>query len=74
MRWFAKKIFDGRGKRLKNYLKSACYPSNIFKKLKYFTKELAQFLKPRNEEELSRGAILIEFAVCVQPPYNWSKK
>ena len=67
MKWFAKKIFDGggRGKRLKNHLKSTYYPANIFKNLKYFTKKLAQFFKPRNEKELSRGSVLLEFAVCM---------
>jgi len=60
-----KRYLTGGGKRLKKSFKSICYLFNIFKKLKYFTKELAQFLKPRNEEELSRGAILIEFAVCM---------
>ena len=55
----------GGGKRHKNCLKSIYYLSNIFKNLKYFTKELAQILKSCNEEELSRGVVLIEFAVCM---------
>jgi hypothetical protein len=67
MRWFAKKIFDGGGKRLKNHLNSICYLNNILKKLKCFTKKLSTFLTPRHEEKLlnSKGIILIEFAVCM---------
>jgi len=65
MKQLAKKIFDIGKRKTKKLLKSIYYFTNIFKNLKYFTKELAQFLKPRNEEELSRGAILIEFAVCM---------
>ena len=66
MKWFAKMIFDGGGgKSLKNQLKSKCYPSNIFKNLKSFTNHIATFLTPRREEELSRGVVLIEFAVCM---------
>jgi hypothetical protein len=60
-----KRYLTGGGRRLKNHSRSTCYHSNIFNNLKYFTKELAQFLKPRNEEELSRGVVLIEFAVCM---------
>ena len=55
----------GGGKRLKNQRKSIYYLSNVFKNLKSFTKKLATFLTPRREEELSRGAILIEFAICM---------
>ena len=55
----------GGGKHLKNQTELICYPFNIFQKLKYFIKKLAQFLNPRDEEELSRGAILIEFAICM---------
>jgi len=65
MKQLAKKIFDIGKRKTKKLLKSIYYFTNIFKNLKYFTKELAQFLKPRNEEELSRGAILIESAVCM---------
>ncbi len=65
MNWFAKMLFDGGSKSLKNQRKSICYSSNIPKNLKCFTKKLATFLAPRREEELSRGVVLIEFAFCM---------
>jgi len=65
MNWFAKKVFDGGRVTPKKQEKSICYLSNIFKSLKYFANRLSNFLTLRREEELSRGAILIEFAVCM---------
>ena len=55
----------GGGKDLKNQVKSYGCLSEFFKNLKYFYKKLSNFLTSRREEELCRGSILIEFAVCM---------
>ncbi len=63
MSWFAKMIFDGGGD--KNQNKSTDYFQKISKNLKYFACRLSNFLTSRSEEKLSKGAVLIEFAVCM---------
>ena len=65
MNRFAKKVFDGGGNDLKNHYKSYRYLSKFFKNPKYFANKFSKFLTPQREEELSRGSILIEFAICM---------
>ena len=66
MKWFAKKVVDrGGGNDLKNQVKSYGCLSEFLKNLKYFYKKLSNFLTSRREEELSKGSILIEFAICM---------
>lgn len=62
----------GGGKYLKNRTKSLSYTSKFVKNLKLLSENLKnlyknaeRFLTPRREEESSKGAILIEFAVCM---------
>ena len=55
----------GGGKDLKKQRKSYSYLLKLFRNPKYFYKKLVQFLTPRREEELCRGSILMEFAVCM---------
>jgi len=49
----------------KNQTKSSGYCFKTFESLKYFSNQVSNFLTPRREEELFRGAVLIEFAVCM---------
>ena len=67
MNWFAKRYLTDGGGESKKQRKSYGYTSKSFKNLKYFAKQLSRFLSPQCEDELlnSRGAILIEFAVCM---------
>ena len=55
----------GGGNDLKNQEKSYGCISKSLKNLKYLARQFSGFLAPRCEEELCRGSILIEFAVCM---------